>query len=205
MPIAPAAEYRHGHLLQKVELVQHCCPPAPCTNGAMTRQHLPMLIATPMGQTPRCLVSWDQDSHVVSARVLREPAEPADLAGHINSALIQAEPERRLMAGDLDLLLDRQGLLTSLEIRVGPRASWHALALPSIVNAQGPVDIAFDTVFDDNGIAVVEASVMVWFDTATSEFAFRIEGSTSTNYLRQSDNIYVGTDAHGRARTRTVD
>jgi hypothetical protein len=164
----------------------------------MTRQHLPMLIATPMGRAPRCLVSWDQDSHVVSARVLREPAEPANLAGHINSALIQAEPERRLMVGDLDLLLDRQGLLTSLEIRVGPRASWHALALPSIVNAQGPVDIAFDTVFDDNGVAVVETNVMVAFDSVASEFALRIEGMASTNYFQLSNEVQFGTDIHGR-------
>ncbi|RRS03717.1 hypothetical protein EIP75_14100 [Aquabacterium soli] len=157
-----------------------------------------MLIATPMGQTPRCLVSWDQDSHVVSARVLREPVEPANLAGHINSALIQAQPERRLMVGDLDLLLDRQGLLTSLEIRVGPRASWHALALPSIVNAQGPVDIAFDTLFDNNGIAVLETNVMVAFVSVASEFSFRIDGPASTRYLRLADNIYFGTNASGR-------
>lgn len=164
----------------------------------MTRQHLPILTATPIGQTPRCLVSWDQDSHVVSARVLREPVEPANLAGQINSALIQAEPERRLMVGDLDLLLDRQGLLTSLEIRVGPRASWHALALPCIVNAQEPVDIVFDTVFDDNGVAVVEANVTVAFDSVASEFALRIGGSASTRYLKLSDNIHFGTNTSGR-------
>lgn len=164
----------------------------------MTRQHLPMLIATPMGQTPRCLVSWDQDSHVVSARVLREPAEPANLAGHINSALIKAEPERRLMVGGLDLLLDRQGLLTSLEIRVGPRASWHALALPSIFNAQGPMDIAFDTLFDNNGIAVLEANVTVAFDSVASEFSFRIDGPALTHHLRLADGMHFGTDEGGR-------
>lgn len=164
----------------------------------MTLQHPPKLIVTPIDVALRGHVSWDKESLVVSASVVREATAPANLAGHIDSTLIQAEAEHRLMVGDLDLLLDRQGRFTSLEIRVGRSASWHAVRLPPMVNVQGPVDIAFDTVFDDNGIAVLETNVTVSFDSVTSEFGFRIQGTASTNYFKLSDDIHFGTDGHGR-------
>ncbi len=168
-----------------------------CTND-MTLQHPPTLIATPVPQGPRCLVSWDLESQVISASITRKAAQAHNLAGLLDSSLCQSESERRLVVGDLELLQDKQGLFESLEIRVGPSASWRKLTLPPILNAQGPVDVAFETVFDDNGSAVLDIHLVTVFDSDTSEFSFCLEGSASAHYLKQSDNIHFGMDAQGR-------
>jgi hypothetical protein len=76
----------------------------------MTLQHPPALIATSLPLAPRCLVSWDQESQVISASILREPPQAHGLAQRLDEALSQTELERRVVVGDLDLLLDRQGV-----------------------------------------------------------------------------------------------
>jgi hypothetical protein len=65
-------------------------------------------------------------------------------------------------------------------------------------NAQGPFEIAFDTSFDENGIAVLDAHLMTVFDPETLEFSFGLKGSVTARYLRLADPVLFGLDAQGR-------
>jgi hypothetical protein len=143
-------------------------------------------------------VVWDEASQTISATVERQPTAPPSLAQHIERTLFEMDAERRLVLGDLDILLDRENRFNALHIRIGPRASWPQQPIASPLSNDGPADVAFDVDFDTNGIAVVEATVATCFDAATGTLCFRIKDTRAVRHLRLADKLSFGVDGDER-------
>lgn len=164
----------------------------------MTSQLRPALIATPIPALYACRVIWDEESKTISAKVDRQATAPHNLARHIERTLFEIDADRRLMLGDLDILLDGESRFNALEIRIGPRASWQQRPIPAPLSIDNPADIAFDVDFDTNGIAVVETSVGTFFDAATGTLCFQIKGASAERHLQLADKLCFGVDGDGR-------
>jgi hypothetical protein len=169
-----------------------------CPNGAMSTLHAPTLIATPIPALYACHVIWDEESQTISATVERQTTAPPNLARHIERTLFEIDADRRLVLGDLDILLDGEGHLNALEMRIGPQASWQQRPTPTPLSIDGPSDVAFDVDFDTNGIAVVETSVGTFFDAATGTLCFQIKGASTVRHLQLADKLCFGVDGDGR-------
>lgn len=165
----------------------------------MTSQPRPALIATRIPAPYPCQVVWDEASQTISATVERQPTASASLAQHIERTLFEMDTERRLVLGDLDILLEGENRFNALDMRIGPRASWRQRPAPAYLSMDGPADIAFDAEFDANGIAVVEATVGAFFDAATGTLCLQIkDASSAVRHLRLADKLSFGVDDDGR-------
>jgi hypothetical protein len=164
----------------------------------MTSQLRPALIASPIPALYACHVIWDEESQTISATVKRQTTAPPNLARHIERTLFEIDADRRLVLGDLDILLDGNGHFNALEMRIGPQASWQRRPTPTPLSIDGPSDVAFDVDFDTNGIAVVEISVVNFFDAATGTLCFQIKGASAVRHLQLADKLSFGVDGDGR-------
>ena len=123
---------------------------------------------------------------------------PPNLARHIERTLFEIDADRRLVLGDLDILLDGESHFNALEMRIGPRASWQQRPISAPLSIDGPADVAFDVDFDTNGIAVVEATVVTFCDAATGTLCFHIKDGTAVRHLQLADTLRFGVDGDGR-------
>lgn len=164
----------------------------------MTSPLRPALIATPIPALHACHVIWDEESQTISATVERQATAPPNLARHIERTLFEIDADRRLVLGDLDILLDAEGRFNALEMRIGPRASWQQRPIPASLSIDGPADVAFDGDFDTNGIAVVQATVVPFFDAATGTLCLQIKEARAVRHLQLADTLRFGVDGDGR-------
>ena len=140
-------------------------------------------------------MAWDPESFVLSAVISSDVTrfEPSTLADQINRNLGIGPEERRLVIGDLDILLDSKGRMRTFEIRSNP-ARWTQRHLPALP-ASEPVSAEISASYDENWIARLSLPVQITVDGDTLSLSF---GSEAEHWGAIASNAAVGVDQDGQ-------
>jgi hypothetical protein len=145
---------------------------------------------------------WDRESSTFSCAIApaTEAAADGSLRAKVDAALHVEAPARRVVIGEVDVLLDAAGRPASIELYTSP-AQWR----PVTAGATGAVEAAEVTLeasWDANGIASVEAEVAVEHDAAGGTVTLRF-GGEAKRWVAAAEGVLFGVgEAEGLVAVR---
>ena len=157
---------------------------------------LPQVNLEPSERLGLSVIRWDDESLVLSVSLLTEPAPTRSMADLIDIGLGIQPAFGRVVMGDLDVLVDAQGRIVSMEIRTNP-ATWSDEAISSLLEPLPPVSIRFSVAFDENEIARYDLSVRISRDRANRIVRLRLSDGTPTRWARLANDVIVGITTQG--------
>jgi hypothetical protein len=158
----------------------------------------PEVVFEPRHEPQKALVRWEPDSLVLSiVFVTVAGLNRSNLREDIDRQLGIRAPERRIVLGDLDVLLDPSGHIKAMEIRTNPRY-WQRASLPPLSGAASPVHAQLRAAYDANGVASFPDEVEIALDPKTHTVRCRFKARDVSQWGALTDNIIVGVDADGR-------
>jgi hypothetical protein len=120
------------------------------------------------------------------------PANPPNLSAQIESLQGIRQRNHRIVLGDLDILVDMEERVRSLEIRTNPRR-WGVASLPSLPDALDAVFLRLLVSYDTNGIAIYNVPITVTCDPSLNEVRFAFGEYVSSRWFSAADGLVIGT------------
>jgi hypothetical protein len=117
---------------------------------------------------------------------------PQTLAGQINAAVGIQPRYHRLLLGDMDILMDPDEHVRSLQIRTNPRR-WVSERLPHLVKPLEAVSLRFLVNYDTNGVASYPVTIQITRDPAQADLRFTFGDYKSSRWFAIADGLVVGT------------
>lgn len=140
------------------------------------------------------IVAWDRESSILSISLSYGQGvktQPRTLADEIGDQLGMAESNYRLVVGNVDILLDNERRMVSLDIRTNPR-DWQSNPLAPITNGSQTAFVRYLADYDKNGIASIDASVRICHDLSSNQLAIQFGDCESEKWVRVADSIAAG-------------
>jgi hypothetical protein len=122
--------------------------------------------------------------------------ENRSLADQINAQLGILAPHGRIVIGDLDVLVDAESRLTSMEIRTNPQ-TWKAEAIEAPQATLAPASMRFLSAFDENQIARHDLTVQISQDQARKVVRFNLGRDAPSKWGRLASDVVVGLTVDG--------
>ena len=140
------------------------------------------------------VIHWDDESMVLSVSLLSEAPPVASMADQIDLNLGIRAPYGRVVIGDLDVLVDSEGRIVSMEIRTNP-AAWSDEAIPASSDSFPTVSMRFPDDFDDNQIARYDVPVRLSQDRSRRVVRLRLGEGASSQWARLASDVIIGVTA----------
>jgi hypothetical protein len=154
----------------------------------------------PMPGYSQCkkIINWDQDSLTLSVLFTYSANETSQSDMSLSDRLSQefgiGQGDYRLVIGDMDLLLDRNKRIESLEIRTNP-VTWESCELLPVSGKQEAMNIDFIVDYDENRIASYDLPIRIIRDHSMGVLSFCFGGYTSSQWSCIADGFIVGMTA----------
>ena len=134
---------------------------------------------------------WDRESSTFSCAIApaTEAAADGSLRARVDAALHVEAPARRVVIGEVDVLLDAADRPASIEVYTNP-AQWKRVAAGAVGTVEAAeVTLAAD--WDANGIASVEADVVIEHDAAGGTVTLRF-GGDAKRWVGGAEGVLFG-------------
>lgn len=145
----------------------------------------------------RASTSWDPESGVletVFAYPQRPTASSSSLRDRIDQTVGIPLQRRRVVLGEVDVLLEERDRLESIQLRTQP-AEWEQVSLARLPPGASEVWIEFRVDYDQNQIASLDLPVRILWDKDSSQVAFRFPCESLVRHvLALADTVAVGLD-----------
>jgi hypothetical protein len=143
---------------------------------------------------------WDEESLLVSVTLdyedRKEPAKKVRLADTIDEDLGIGQRGFRVVLGDMDILLDSNGRMRSLELRKSPNG-WEPFSLRAVPRDLQAAFVRFMVNYDANSIASYRVPIRVLKDRSRREVAFAFADFAASHWAAIADHLLVGLTADG--------
>lgn len=169
----------------------------------------PRIILEPRHTKCKSHINWDQDSLTLSLLITYldkdTKLQNLKLSEKLDQDFIIEQGDYRLILGEMDILLDSNKRIKSLEIRTNP-LSWRSCSLlptPSILEA---VFLDFVVDYDENRVASYDLPIRIMQDLSRRELTFSFGDFATSRWALVADSFVVGmTIDHYLSEFRLVD
>lgn len=143
----------------------------------MTLNEMLRVVVTPRREICRAQTCWDTESAILHADFVypeQNPGRPDTLREYLDQRLEIHPRPRRVIFGNVDIMLDPANRLELIESRTSP-GLWRKVALPEIPIGLEQVRIEFQVEYDLNQIAKVNLAVATLWDPFNKRLALRFQ------------------------------
>jgi hypothetical protein len=141
------------------------------------------------------IVRWDPQAYILSAassRATESPEVHIPLHEQIEKSIGIVHRGHVIAAGPLEIHLDRDGAIVSLQLRINP-AQWVPAAIPEPSRDLTGVSVEFLTQYDSNGYASVLVPVTVVWDKPHSRLSLQLgRADDIEQWYRLGTNTAIG-------------
>jgi len=157
---------------------------------------LPQVTLEAAAPSSLSVIHWDDESMVLSVSLLSEAPPVPSMADLIDIDLGIRSPYGRVVIGDLDVLVDSEGRIVSMEIRTNP-AAWSDETIAASSDSFPTVSMRFPVAFDENQIARYDVPVGFSQDRSRRIVRLRLGEGTSSQWARLASDVIVGVTTQG--------
>ena len=134
---------------------------------------------------------WHRESSTFTCTIspADHPSAEPSLRERVDTALGIEAPVRRVILGDIDVLLDDADRPASIELYTNP-ARWKRAPAEDI----GPLkaaDVKLEATWDENGIASQSAPVTIEYDAARTTVTLRL-GAPALRWVTAAEGMLIG-------------
>lgn len=163
----------------------------------------------PRSSKGRAIINWDQDSLTVSVQFSYSANETSQsdltLSDRLSQEFSIEQGDYRLVIGDMDVLLDQNRRIQSLEIRTNP-VTWESCELLPMSGKQEAINIDFIVDYDENRIASYDLPIRIMRDQSMRALSFCFGDYSSSQWSSIADGFIVGMTAdHYLSEFRLLD
>lgn len=156
------------------------------------------LVLRPRDTECRSHIVWDRDALILSSTFTYsdENADPHNLklSDRIDRDFGIEGGSYRLILGEMDILLDSNMRIRSMEIRTNPSMWQRGSLLPFPIRPDA-VFVDFAVEYDENRIASYEFPIQIVQDQARHELNFSFGDYTSSHWAAGADSFIIGMTA----------
>lgn len=146
----------------------------------------------------KATVDWDQDSIVLTVvfTCWEKEIDRSDfkLSERLDEAFGIGQVGYRLVSTDMEVMLDKERRIQSIEIRTNPGA-WETGSLPPIPGNQESVNVDFIVDYDENQISSYNLPIKIIHDTPQRALGFCFGQYSSSKWVSIADGFVVGMTA----------
>jgi hypothetical protein len=169
----------------------------------------PRIILKPRHAECKTNISWDRDSLTLSLLLTYLDKDTRLQSLKLSEILDQdfsiEQGDYRLILGEMDILLDSNKRIKSLEIRANPLA-WPSCSLLSVPNTLEAVFLDFVVDYDENRIASYNLPIRIMQDISRRQLTFSFGDFATFRWALIADGFVVGmTIDHYLSEFRLVD
>ncbi len=156
----------------------------------------PRLILEPNPVKCRTLITWDQDSFVLSWSVVslnekKEEVQYLNLSEKLDRKFGIHQDGYRLVLGEMDILLDSDQCMQAVEIRTNP-FTWQRDSLRPLSKNPDPARVYLVADYDANRLASYEIPIRITRDVPNQALSFSFGNFASFNWTMISENFFAG-------------
>jgi hypothetical protein len=157
---------------------------------------LPRVVLDPRYEPCLSVIRWDAESMVLSVSLLMNARKDRSVADQLDAQLGILAPHGRIAIGDLDVLVDAESRLTSMEIRTNPGA-WKAEAIEAPQATPAPASMRFLVAFDENQIASYDVTLQISQDHARQIVRLDLGRGAPSKWGSLASDVVVGLTVDG--------
>ncbi len=158
------------------------------------KDSLPRVTLKPRFNSCSSIVKWDNESLILTLSLNhQEDSESKEykLARTIDEQLGIIKSDFRIILGEMDILLDTNQYITSMQIRTNP-SNWLQVSLPSVPNNLDPVFPIFQVEYDENYIVSYTVPIQIMQDVPQQQLSFLFGDYISSRWVNIADGVVLG-------------
>ena len=154
----------------------------------------PRVTLTPRFDSCHSLVKWDNESLILTLSFCYQDDSESkinNLARTIDEHLGIGKRDFKIILGDMDILLDTNQHIRSLEIRTNP-SSWLHVSLSTIPDDLNSVFPRFQVEYDENNIVSYNVPIQIIQDIPQRQLSFFWGDHVSSQWVNIADGVVLG-------------